>query len=173
MVEGILYVGNLPLSGRRDRRGNVRGRCWKVFRSSMESSAGGTMRMLRWLKAVVDWMFRDRSMIQLSLEAPNTGTTSRNDWRGPDPPRGRFGPDTGVRVPRWHGPLGRSASAAVAEPTDDKSVVAIAAGPQRVSGHMRENEMQVEGVVRVSGRGVVQEVTAHSLPLRPGIRSES
>jgi len=102
--------------------------------------------MLRWLKAFVDRMFRDRSwVIQLSLEAPKPRNALRNQWRGPDPPGGLYHPDTGVRVPKWHGPTGRSASAAVAEPTDDEVAVAIATRAQRVGDGLSENEMQVEG----------------------------
>jgi len=43
----------------------------------------------RRLKAVVDWMFRDRSsVIQLSLEVPNPRKALRDQRRGPDSPNG-------------------------------------------------------------------------------------
>jgi hypothetical protein len=83
--------------------------------------------LLRWLKAVVDWIFRDRSsVIQLSLEAPLRRNALRHQRRWPDPPNRPYEPYTGIRVPKWHGPTSRSASAAVAEPDDDEGAVAIA-----------------------------------------------
>jgi hypothetical protein len=84
------------------------------------------MYMWRWLKALVDWVFSRRSSLTLlSLQAPNAGEASRGGRRRPDPPQGPSDPDSRVRAPRWHGPKGRSASIAVAEPDDDESVVAI------------------------------------------------
>ena len=84
------------------------------------------MYMLRWLKALVDWVFSRRSSLTLlSLQAPNAGEASRGGRRRLDPPQGPSDPDSRVRAPRWHGPKGRSASIAVAEPDDDESVVAI------------------------------------------------
>jgi hypothetical protein len=82
--------------------------------------------MLRWLQAVVDWIFSRRSsLIELSLQAPHTNGASRNKRPGPDPPNGPYDRDSGVRVPKWYGPAGRSASVAVLEPVDDESVVAV------------------------------------------------
>ena len=84
--------------------------------------------MLRWLKSFVDWVFSRRSSLTLlSLQAANAGEASRGGRRRPDPPQDPSDPDSRVRAPRWHGPKGRSASIAVAEPDDDESVVAIGA----------------------------------------------
>ena len=87
------------------------------------------MYMLRWLKALVGWVFSRRSSLTLvSLQAPNAGEASRGGRRRLDPPQGPSDPDTRVGAPRLHGPKGRSASIAVAEPDDDESVVAIIGG---------------------------------------------
>src|SRR5262245_9893774 len=81
--------------------------------------------MWRWAQVVLDWIFsRHSSLVQLSLQAPNTGGLSRGR-RGFDPPNHPYDPASWVRAPNWHGPAGRSASAAVAEPVDDESVVAV------------------------------------------------
>jgi hypothetical protein len=82
--------------------------------------------MLRWLKAIANWIFGRRSSpIQLSLQAPNAGGVSSNRRRGPDPPIWPYDPESSVRVPRRYGPAGRGASVAVAEPADDESIMAI------------------------------------------------
>ena len=82
--------------------------------------------MLGWLRAIVDWIFgRPSSLIQLSLQAPNTYGAPRNRWEGPDPPKRPYDRDSPVRSPRRYGPTGRSASVAVAEPVDDESLVAV------------------------------------------------
>src|SRR6266545_1111442 len=82
--------------------------------------------MLGWLLAIVDWIFgRHSSLVQLSLQAPNTYGASRNRWDGPDPPKPPYDPDSPVRSPRRYGPTGRSASVAVAEPADDESLMAV------------------------------------------------
>jgi hypothetical protein len=82
--------------------------------------------MLHLLKALVDWVFTRRSSLTLlSLQVPDAGEASRGGRRRLDPPQGPSDPDSRVRAPRWHGPKGRSASIAVAEPADDESVVAI------------------------------------------------
>jgi hypothetical protein len=81
--------------------------------------------MLRWLKAIVDWIFdRRSSLTQLSLQAPNAHGVSGNRRYGPDPPTRPY-PESSVRVPRRYGPTGRSASVAVTEPADDESIMAI------------------------------------------------
>ena len=93
--------------------------------------------MVRWLRAVVDWIFRRRSFpIQLSLQSPNQHGASPRGRRGPDLPNGRYDFDSRVREPLWHDPTGRSASAAVPEPDDAESVVAIG-GPN--SGRFVDN----------------------------------
>src|SRR5215831_400809 len=82
--------------------------------------------MLGWLRVIVDWTFgRLSSLIQLSLQAPNTYGAPRNRWEGPDPPKRPYDRDSPVRSPRRYGPTGRSASVAVAEPVDDESLVAV------------------------------------------------
>ena len=82
--------------------------------------------MLRWLKAIVDWIFgRHVWLTQLSLQAPNAGGVSSNRHYGPDPPTRPRDPESPVRVPRRYGPTGRSASVAVAEPGDDENLMAI------------------------------------------------
>src|SRR6185503_4876457 len=82
--------------------------------------------MLRWLKAIVDWIFgRHVWLTQLSLQAPNASGMSSNRRYGPDPPTRPHDPESPVRVPRRYGPTGRSASVAVAEPADDESLMAI------------------------------------------------
>jgi hypothetical protein len=81
--------------------------------------------MWRWLQAVVDW-FRRPSLIQLSLQPPDTTGASRNR-RGFDPPKRPLDPDSRVRAPKWHGPAGRSSSIAVDEPVDDENVAAVGA----------------------------------------------
>jgi hypothetical protein len=82
--------------------------------------------MLRWLKAIADWVLRRHSsLILLSLQAPNAGGVSSNRWHGPDPPTRPCDPESSVRVPRRYGPAGRGASVAVAEPADDESIMAI------------------------------------------------
>jgi hypothetical protein len=82
--------------------------------------------MLRWLKAIVDWIFgRHVSLTQLSLQAPNASGVSSNRRYGPDPPTRPHDPESPVRVPRRYGPTGRSASVAVAEPAADESLMAI------------------------------------------------
>ena len=86
--------------------------------------------MWRWLQAVVDW-FRHPSLIQLSLQPPDTAGASGNR-QGLDPPKRPFDPDSRVRAPKWHGPSGRSSLVAVDEPVDDQSVVAVG-GPTRAS----------------------------------------
>ena len=94
--------------------------------------------MLGWLQTIVDWIFgRASSLVQLSLQAPNTYGASRNRWEGPDPPKRPYDPDSPVRSPRWYGPTGRSASVAVAEPVDDESLVLVG-GPHSVSGKSTE-----------------------------------
>ncbi len=107
---------------------------WGGFGSGWDALADGMgltafpqgMYMLRWLKALVVSLFSRRSSLTLlSLQAPNAGEASRGRRRGPNPPQGPADPDSRVRAPRWHGPRGRSASIAVAEPDDDESVVAI------------------------------------------------
>lgn len=56
--------------------------------------------MLRWLKAIIDRIFRDRSsVIELSLEAPSPRKALRDQPRGPGSPNRPYDPDTGVRVP--------------------------------------------------------------------------
>jgi hypothetical protein len=82
--------------------------------------------MLRWLQAVVEWMFNRHSpLVQLSLQGPSTDRSSANRrWR-PDPPRRPHEPDSGVRAPKWYGPTGRRSSVAVAEPVDEECVVAV------------------------------------------------
>ena len=91
--------------------------------------------MLRWLKTLVDWVFSRRSSLTLlSLQAPNAGEASRGGRRRPDPPQGPSDSDSRVRAPRWHGPKGRSASIAVAEPDDDESVVATGKCDVRIGG---------------------------------------
>jgi len=66
--------------------------------------------MLGWLRAIVDWIFgRPSSLIQLSLQAPNTYGAPRTRWEGPDPPKRPYVPDSPVRSPRRYGPTGRSA----------------------------------------------------------------
>jgi len=89
--------------------------------------------MLRWLQAVVDWIFgRRSSLIELLLQVPHTDGASRNKRSGPDAPRNPYDTDSWVRTPKWYGPTGRSASVAVAEPVDDESVVAVGAAiPKR------------------------------------------
>src|SRR5689334_9144372 len=82
--------------------------------------------MLRWVRTIVDWIFgRTSSLIQLSLQASNTYGGSRNRRDGPDPPRRPYDPDSPVRSPRWHGPTGRRASVAVAEPVDDENLMVV------------------------------------------------
>lgn len=94
--------------------------------------------MLGWLRTIVDWIFgRPSSLVQLSLQAPNTYGASRNRWEGPDPPKRPYDPDSPVRSPRRYGPTGRSASVAVAEPVDDESLVLVG-GPHSVSGKSTE-----------------------------------
>ena len=94
--------------------------------------------MVGWLRTIVDWIFgRPSSLVQLSLQAPNTYGASRNRWEGPDPPKRPYDPDSPVRSPRRYGPTGRSASVAVAEPVDDESLVVVG-GPHSVSGKSTE-----------------------------------
>jgi hypothetical protein len=82
--------------------------------------------MLAWLRFLVDWIFgRTSSLVQLSLQAPNTYGASRNRREGPDPPKRPYDPDSPVRSPRWYGPKGRTASVAVAEPMDDERLVVV------------------------------------------------
>jgi len=73
----------------------------------------------------VDW-FRRPSLIQLSLQPPDTTGASRNR-RGFDPPKRPLDPDSRVRAPKSHGPAGRSSSIAVDEPVDDENVAAVGA----------------------------------------------
>src|SRR4029450_11502778 len=94
--------------------------------------------MLGWLRTIVDWIFgRPSSLVQLSLQAPNTSGASRNRWEGPDPPKRPYDPASPARSPRRYGPTGRSASVAVAEPVEDESLVLVG-GPLRVSGKPTE-----------------------------------
>jgi len=82
--------------------------------------------MMGWLRTIVDWIFgRTPSLVQLSLQAPNTHGSSRNRWGGPDLPKRPHDPDSPVRSPRRYGPTGRCASVAIAEPVDDESLVAV------------------------------------------------
>ena len=75
---------------------------------------------MRWLQAVIDWLFSRSVLVQLSLEAPITDRR-----RGPDPPKRPYDPDSWVTAPKRHGPTGRSASVAVVEPVLDENVVAV------------------------------------------------
>src|SRR5215475_10765087 len=102
--------------------------------------------MLAWLRTVVDWIFgRTSSLVQLSLQAPNTHGASRNRWEGPDPPRRPYDPDSPVRSPRRYGPTGRSASVAVAEPVDDESLMVVG-GPHSGSGRLVRHKSSDEGL---------------------------
>src|SRR5262249_53906393 len=101
--------------------------------------------MFGWLRTIVDWIFgRTSSLVQLSLQAPNTYGTSRNRWEGPDPPKRPYDPDSPVRSPRRHGPTGRSASVAVAEPVDDEGLLAVG-GPHSGSGQLDREKSSAEG----------------------------
>jgi hypothetical protein len=101
--------------------------------------------MLDWLRTLVDWIFgRTSSLVQLSLQAPNTYGASRNRWEGPDPLKRPFDPDSPVRSPRWHGPTGRSASVAVAEPVDDENLLVVG-GPHSGSGRLVRHKSSDEG----------------------------
>src|SRR5215831_4310080 len=92
--------------------------------------------MLGWLLTIVDWIFgRTSSLVQLSLQAPNTYGAWRNRRDGPDPQKPPYDPDSPVRSPRRYGPAGRSASVAIAEPADDENLVAIG-GPPSGSGRL-------------------------------------
>jgi hypothetical protein len=95
--------------------------------------------MLRWLKNILisrttaipparDALTRLRELYRLrDLHMEFINDKRRRD---PDPPNDPYDRDTGVRVPRPHGPSGLSAAVAVAEPDDDDTVMAIA-GPVR------------------------------------------
>ena len=110
--------------------------CASWVLTSKWSTCGGT-NMLRWLRAVVDWILgRRSSLVLLSLQALSPHGAPRNGKQGPDPPRRPYDPDSAVRAPKWHGPTDRTASAAVAEPVDDDSVVAIGR-PHSVRGAVR------------------------------------
>ena len=101
--------------------------------------------MLGWLQTIVDWIFgRASSLVQLSLQAPNTYGASRNRREGPDPPKRPYDPDSPVRSPRWYGPTGRSASVAVAEPVDDERLIVVG-GPHSGSGRLARHTRSDEG----------------------------
>ena len=88
--------------------------------------------MLRWLRAVVDWMFsRGSSLTQLSLQAPNPDRSLRLVRRRFDNPPDPRDFDSRVRELLWRGPSGRSSSAAVSEPDDGRDTVLVA-GPRRM-----------------------------------------
>jgi hypothetical protein len=73
--------------------------------------------MWRWLNAITRRIFgRRSSLIQLLLQVPNVRGALRNGRGGFDP-QGPYDPESRVRAPRRHGPAGRSAAVAVAEPT--------------------------------------------------------
>src|SRR5262245_45637425 len=100
--------------------------------------------MFGWLRAIVDWIFGRSSLVQLSLQPPNTYGASRNRWEGPDPPKRPYDPDSPVRSPRRYGPTGRSASVALAEPVDDERLMVVG-GPHSGSGRRVRHEFSDEG----------------------------
>jgi len=99
--------------------------------------------MLRWLENIVlsrttavpprsnapIWL-RLRELLRLrKLHMEFTNDKRRRD---PDPPTDPYDRDTGVRVPRPHGPSGLSAADALAEPDDNDPVLAVASPARRV-----------------------------------------
>jgi hypothetical protein len=80
--------------------------------------------MLRWLKAVLEWIFgHQSSLIQLSLQSPEHKGVSRGRRQGPDSRQGFGDFDSRIRKPKWLGPTGRIGSVAVPEPDDEEGAV--------------------------------------------------
>ena len=80
--------------------------------------------MLRWLKAVLEWIFgHQSSLIQLSLQSPEDKGVSRGRRQGPDSRQGPGDLDSRIREPKWLSPTGRIGSVAVPEPDDEEGAV--------------------------------------------------
>jgi hypothetical protein len=97
--------------------------------------------MLRWLKAVLEWIFgHESSLIQLSLQSPEHKGVSRGRRQGPDSRQGGGDFDSRMREPKWLSPAGRSGSVAVPEPDDEEgAVLAIWRSNSRIANGRRTN----------------------------------